>query len=170
MKVAIIADSHGNLKNTQTALEMAAAAGAGAIIHCGDVGGGEILEAMALFPGAVFIVWGNADRGYFTEESLASERLGQVKFFGSPDSGGGEWGSITLGGKIIAFVHLPAVARELAQSQNYDLVFYGHTHRPAEERIGRTRVVNPGNLAGLYFHASFAIYDSAADKLELKIL
>ena len=55
---------------------------------------------------------------------------------------------ITLGGKKIAVVHYPEKARALAESGKYEMVFYGHTHKPWEERIGQCRLVNPGELAG----------------------
>jgi predicted phosphodiesterase len=31
-------------------------------------------------------------------------------------------------------------------------------------------LVNPGNLAGMFYKATFAIYETKTDKLELKIL
>ena len=81
-----------------------------------------------------------------------------------------ESGQIKIGGKKIAFCHFPEIGRDLAKTQKYDLVFYGHTHKPWEEKIGKTRLVNPGNIAGLFFRPSFAIYDTKTGKLELKIL
>jgi uncharacterized protein len=67
-------------------------------------------------------------------------------------------------------VHYPEIAKKLAESGNYDAVFYGHTHRPWEETIGSCRLVNPGELAGQRYKPCFAIYDTETDKLELKIL
>jgi predicted phosphodiesterase len=80
------------------------------------------------------------------------------------------FGEIKISKMKIAFCHLPKTALKLASSQKYDIVFYGHLHKPSERKIKKTRLVNPGNIAGLFFRPSFAIYDSKSDKLELKII
>jgi predicted phosphodiesterase len=77
---------------------------------------------------------------------------------------------IQLDGKRIGCVHYPDIAKKMAESGKYDLVFYGHTHKPWEEKIGNCRLVNPGELAGQRFKPTFAIYDTATNRLELKIL
>jgi hypothetical protein len=72
-----------------------------------------------------------------------------------------DYGSI----KKIAFTHFPEIARKLSETKKYDIVFYGHTHKPWEENIGKTRMVNPGNLAGIFYKATFAIYNDGKLKL-----
>lgn len=170
MKIAVISDTHGNLANIQTALEEIKQEEIESIIHCGDIGGLETLEFLDKFNGKVFAVFGNADKGYFEKENSFFERFSNIKFFGSTDSAGADSGEIELGGKKIAFVHFPEIAQGLAKSQQYDLVFHGHTHRPHQEKIGKTELINPGNLAGLFYRPSFAVYDTQTDKLESKIL
>jgi len=58
----------------------------------------------------------------------------------------------------------------LAKNSKYDLIFFGHTHQPWEKKIGDCRLVNPGTLAGMFNKATFAVYDSKTDKLELKLV
>ena len=77
---------------------------------------------------------------------------------------------IELGGKKIFLNHYPDIAKNKAESGKYDLVFYGHTHKPWEEKVGECRLVNPGELSGQRFKPTFAIYDTETDNLELKIL
>lgn len=170
MKIAVISDTHGNLVNIQTALEEIKKEGAGLIIHCGDIGGPETLEVFRKFRGKVFVILGNMDKGYFSDEDLRSGRFSNAKIFGSAEPKANEYGEVEIDGKKIAFAHFPEIAQDLAKSQKYDLVFYGHTHRPSQEKIGKTELINPGNLAGLLYRPSFAIYDTQTDKLELKIL
>jgi len=81
-----------------------------------------------------------------------------------------EFGEIKIGVKKIAFCHFPEVAAELVKKQKYNFVFYGHNHKPWLEQVDKTKLVNPGNLAGIFYKATFAIYDTRTDKLELKIL
>ena len=77
---------------------------------------------------------------------------------------------VELGGKLIAFAHFPDMAKKLAQSGKFDLVFYGHTHRPWDEKVNKCHMINPGELAGQFNKPTFAVYDTDTEKLELKIL
>lgn len=106
-------------------------------------------EAREHFKGNVYYVRGNGD---FNLDQIPEKM------------------EMALDRKNIAFTHFPDLARQLAKSGKYDLVFHGHTHRPWEEKIGSCRLVNPGEVAGQRFKPTFAIYDTENDKLELKIL
>lgn len=170
MKLAIISDTHGNLANIETALRKIGEEKASVIIHCGDIGGPETLKVFEKFDGKIFAILGNMDKGYFHKEDFESGRFSNVKLFGSENSSGADVGEITIGDKKIAIVHFPEIAKNLAESQKYDMVFYGHTHCPRQEKIGKTELVNPGNLSGLLYRPSFAVYDTQTDKLELKVL
>ena len=158
---AIISDTHDNLPNIEKALEIIGGLGITKIIHCGDVASPDTIFAMKkLFKGQIYISMGNMDEEHFEPEEISMNGLRIFRAFGEMD----------LGGKKIALTHKPEQARQLAYSKKYDFVFYGHTHKPWEEKVEQTRLVNPGNLAGLIFRPSFAVYDSKTDKLELKIL
>jgi len=164
MKIAIISDTHDNLVNFKKAIAFIKKENIKTIIHCGDVASPETLKAaLKDFKGEVHVVFGNVDEGHFDNRKTYLEELPQVKIWG-------ELGEIEIEGKKIAFLHFPQSAKSLAQSQQYDLVFYGHTHKPWERKVGNAKLVNPGNLAGLFFRPTFAIYDTKTDKLELKIL
>jgi len=82
----------------------------------------------------------------------------------------GEIGEMEVDAKRIAFAHHPKIAKLLAQSGKYDLVFYGHTHQPMEEKIGNCLLINPGNLSNMLYKATFAVYNTENDELELKVL
>lgn len=172
MKLAIISDTHGNLANIETALRKIGEEKASVIIHCGDIGGPETLQVFEKFDGEIFAVLGNMDEGYFSKEDFEPGRFSNVriKLFGSENSVGADIGEIEFGGKKIAITHFPKIARDLAESQKYDLVFYGHTHCPHQEKIGKTELINPGNLSNILYRPSFAVYDTQTDKLELKVL
>lgn len=157
MKIAIFSDSHDNLATLGHALGWANREKIETIVHCGDLTNAETREEISkLFSGPIHLVLGNAD-----DRKLASEKNFKVW---------GEVGKITFNGKKIAFTHFPEKALELAKKDTFDLVFYGHTHKPWEEKIGNCRLINPGNLAGIIYKATFAVYDTSTDKLELKIL
>ncbi len=150
MKFAIISDTHDNMANFNKVIDFLHKEKINMILHCGDISTQETVdEATKSFKGEIKFVRGNAD---YSLENIP------------------ETMEIELGGKKIFFNHYPDVARKIAESEKYDLVFYGHTHRPWEERVGNCRLVNPGEVAGQRFKPTFAVYDTEKDFLELKIL
>jgi len=164
MKIAIISDSHDNIPNLKKAIDFIKKEKIKTILHCGDVCAPATLkEVFSNFKGKVYIVFGNVDGDHFNMTKLSFEKLSDVKILG-------EIGELTLGGKKIAFTHYPKFAKGLAATGNYDIVFYGHSHKPWEEKINNTKLVNPGNLAGIFYKPTFAIYNTKTGKLELKIL
>ena len=164
MKLAIISDTHDNLLNLEKALEWIKKQGIEIIIHCGDVCSPATLkQILKQFTGKFFLVFGNVDGDRFRMAKFAYENFPNLKIFP-------ELGEIEIDNKKIGFCHFPKFSKGLAQSGEYDLVFYGHTHKPWEEKIGECRLVNPGNLSGFPYKATFAVYDTETDKLELKIL
>ena len=150
MIFAIVSDTHDNIKNFNKIIDFLNTENIGTILHCGDICNQELVdEATKRFKGKIFWVRGNGDY-----------ELPQVP----------ETLEVELGGKKIFFNHYPEIAKRAAESGKYDLAFYGHTHKPWEETIGKCRLVNPGEVAGHHFKPTFAIYDTESDKLELKIL
>lgn len=163
LKIAIISDSHGNLANFRRILNWLKIENINIIIHCGDIGSADFLkEALENFEGRFFGVLGNMDRDYkldinryqISEKASVKEKIEEVQ----------------VGEKKIAFTHFPEAAKSLAESQQYDLVFYGHTHKPWEEKIGKCILANPGETAGQFYKPTFAVYDAGKETLELKIL
>ncbi len=163
MKLAIFSDSHDNIPNTEKALDWINKEKIDFIIHCGDLAAPAMLTKVIApkFSGEIHMVHGNVGDPKLLEEVAKDFKNVRVH---------GEVGEIELDGKKIAFTHFPEKALKLAKNSELDLVFYGHTHKPWEEKIGRTKLVNPGTLAGMFYKATFAVYDTATDKLELKIL
>ena len=162
MKIGIISDSHENLLNLQQAIDWLNKNKIKILIHCGDVSRFNMLEEINnRFDGKTYLVWGNADEGFFKDIAYADYK--NIKFEK-------QVGKIEIENKKIAWSHFPKIARKLAESGKHDLVFYGHTHKPWEEKINLTKFINPGNLSGERYGATFAIYDLESDVAELKIL
>jgi len=164
MKIAIISDTHDNEATFKKAVDLIKKEKIKIILHCGDIFKPETLkEGLKEYQGKIYIIFSEADASFSKIPEDSFNDLPKSKVFEKS-------GQIKIGGKKIAFCHFPEIGRDLAKTQKYDLVFYGHTHKPWEEKTGKTRLVNPGNIAGLFFRPSFAIYDTKTDKLELKIL
>lgn len=165
MKIAIISDSHDNLTNLKKAISWIEKEKIKVLIHCGDVASAETLKViLENYSGKIYLVMGNMDEDYSLKKELNSSMdYSRIEIQN-------KIGEIEIDNKKIAFTHFPKIAKELAKSQKNDIVFYGHLHMPWQKTIGKTRLINPGNLAGLFFKATFAIYDTETDQLELKLL
>ncbi|MEI7424862.1 MAG: YfcE family phosphodiesterase [Candidatus Staskawiczbacteria bacterium] len=149
MKIAIVSDTHNNWPNFKKAINWIGKENIKLILHCGDICGQDIIDdSVKAFDGEIKFVKGNGDFNLDLPEKIEFE----------------------IDGKKIAFCHFPDMAKKTAQSGKFDLVFYGHTHRPWDEKIGKCHMINPGELAGQFYKPSFAIYDTVTGSLELKIL
>lgn len=163
MKIVIVSDTHGNVANFRKIVGWLNKEKIKIILHCGDIGSPESLkESLADFKGEFFGVFGNMDKDFkfLIEEynKIPKVKINEVFL------------ETEIEKKKIAITHFPASAKKMAESQKYDLVFYGHTHRPWEEKIGNCRLINPGESAGHFYKPCFAVYDTDTDNLELKIL
>jgi len=179
MKLAIISDSHDNLPNLEKFLSWARENKIETIIHCGDIASPDTVKKVLApkFKGQIHLVHGNV-----SDRDLLYEVCDEIK----NTTLHGDEGTLTIDGIKIAFCHYDYTAKELAESGKYDLVFYGHTHKPWIEkiypvksgeadakqfnRVGNTQIINPGTLAGMFNKATFSVYDTKTKELELKLL
>lgn len=163
MKIAIFSDSHDNLFNLEKFLDWVNNNDIKELIFCGDLcAPGTLKNVLApKFTGLIHMVFGNVTDRDLLPQVAAS--FSQVKHYG-------DLAEFEIDSTKIAVIHYPDRAKELAKSGNYDLVFYGHNHAPWEETIGKTNLVNPGTLAGMFQSATFAVYDTTTKKLTLKLL
>jgi putative phosphoesterase len=124
MRIGVISDTHGLLRPEA----MAALAGVDHILHAGDVGDAEILDALrAIAP--VTAIRGNIDRAGACAALPATElvELGGVSFYMLHD---------------VKTLDLDPVAAGIA------VVVSGHSHQPRVERRRGVLYFNPGS-AGL---------------------
>jgi uncharacterized protein len=159
-KIAIISDIHNNEVNLKKVLDFCAREKIGTIICCGDLASQETLYFVTKnFSGDFYYTFGNMDDDYLREFEHMKE-YENVKMFP-------KFGELEIAGRRIAFVHYPNIARQLAESERYDFVFHGHTHKPWEEIVGNCKILNPGNVAGELFLPTFAVWNMEDDKFEL---
>lgn len=161
MKVVIVSDTHEGISNLEKFVSFAKKEKIKHLIHCGDANNKEKLKVLInAFEGEIFYVFGNAD---IEEQILELKDNPKIKIFKS-------FGEVKMDKLKIAFCHYPEKAEKLCKTKKYDFVFYGHTHKPWMRQIGDCILANPGNLAGLYYMATFAILDTKARTLSLRIL
>jgi len=153
MRIAVMSDTHDHLSNLERAIARINESNAQTLIHCGDLCSPFVIERIAAFDGPVHVVFGNVDGDRYTIE-LVSEEFPNVTIHG-------EFGFIETEAGSVAFTHRPEFAKGLASTGSYIAVFYGHTHRRKSEKIGETRLVNPGELMGLKEDPGWIVFDTA---------
>lgn len=118
--VGVISDTHGLVR--EEALE--ALRGCERIVHAGDIGGPDVLEALSeLAP--VEAVRGNNDREAWSRDLPLAR-------------------TVELGRHRLFLVHEPVdVPDDVADE--HGIVVVGHTHRPLVERRGSVLHINPGS-------------------------
>jgi len=162
MLVAVISDIHDNLVNLEKTLAWCKNNQVAKIICTGDVTDIETLIYLSHnFSGEIFLIKGNGE--LYDEKDLAG--LPNVIY-------SGHTGYATIGGLNIAFCHEPwRIDSLIARAPHaLDFIFHGHTHKPWLEKRGALQIACPGNLAGIYYAATFAVLDTRTRELKLKIL
>ncbi|HEY4688610.1 MAG TPA: YfcE family phosphodiesterase [Anaerolineae bacterium] len=160
MNIAILSDTHTDRDRLIEALKILEKESIRVVMFCGDVTDAALIPLLSGLE--VHLVEGNVDPDP-GDLRRAVERLGNGSTFGL------EYAA-TIDGKSIAMLHGHLTDRliETIHSGLYDYVFHGHTHRRRDERIGKTRVINPGALGGVRHESrSFAILDLATDRLRV---
>jgi hypothetical protein len=169
MKLCIVSDSHDRGPLLATAIEIAKAEGATAVIHCGDLIGTNTLKASLKFGLPIHVVHGNNLGDLVSLARLACNSDGQLFYHGRD-------ASITLGGRRIFITHYPHYGHGMACTGDYDLVCCGHSHEPVirqQENVKGTQtcLVNPGTVAGLGAPAATWIMgDLEAMQFEIRTL
>ncbi len=156
MKIAIISDTHDNLENLRKFFEFSKKEKVKVLIHCGDVCNGNTLKEIEENFKKIYLVLGNADIVDSLFECAKKTKIFQKE------------GKIKAGKLKIGFCH--AFKLKEKNLKDFDFYFFGHTHWPFLKKEKNCYLVNPGNLAGLYYKATFALLDTKTKKLELKIL
>lgn len=143
--IGLLSDSHGRVERTLEAARLLVKEGAGTLIHLGDVGSTGVLDSLAqardeFEAGAVdvHVVFGNVDH----ELALLAARARELGITLDHPVG-----RMARGGKVLVFQHGHSRSdMDAALAAGAGYLCHGHTHVQRDERIGATRVINPGAL------------------------
>ena len=119
-RIGVISDTHGLLR--PEALE--ALEGVGRILHAGDIGNPDHLDALARIA-PVTAIRGNIDRGPLAEALP-------------------ETVSLTIGSLRIHMIHDRKALQVDPAAEGWNVVISGHSHKPGIEESGGTLWLNPG--------------------------
>ncbi len=168
MKICILSDSHDRAEMLAQAVSAAAAQGAEAVIHCGDLIGAQTLRLAMKIGLPLHLIHGNNVGDPVALNRTMRESGGLIQYHG-PDA------RIELGGRRIFIVHYPEYAYALACTGDWDLVCCGHSHiaevaQVANVKDGKTWMVNPGTVAGLAAPATWIAADLEPMRFEIREL
>ena len=168
MKVCILSDSHDRADALADAVRAAAAEGAAAVIHCGDLIGTQTVRSAMSVGLPLHVIHGNNLGDPVSLSRFSRESGGLVQYHGTD-------ARIELGGRRIFVVHYPEYGYAMACTGDWDLVCCGHSHAAGIERVrnvkdGLTWLVNPGTVAGLAAPATWILGDLDAMRFDLRTL
>jgi putative phosphoesterase len=157
VRIGVISDTHGLLRPEV----FEAFRGVDHILHGGDIGGEDVLvELRAIAP--VTACAGNVD-GFHCVATPAAHPVVEAR----------ETARVTLGGLRFLLVHIldrprrprPEVMDELRR-EPADVVIFGHSHLPHDERVQGVRYFNPASAGPRRFDypVSVGIFEKAGGK------
>jgi len=174
MNIGIVSDTHGRVDRLRLALDMFAGRSVQAVVHCGDIGSPECLEALADLGVPAYAVGGNMDDRTDALPRLA-ERTGvtfawsSLAFLVAKAEGTAEntFAAVTHGDD-------PRRLAELVNDPDNRFVFHGHTHCQRDEHVDRgeraapVHIINPGALYKPRHPAqpTVAVLDTETDAVE----
>ena len=163
MKIGVLSDTHNDFENLKKAIAIINESRVDLLIHCGDVTSIDMLHFMSEYP--VILSFGNGD--FITGELRTRLKEFNVNNF-ADYSYQGVFGEKQIG---VTHGHIQKLYDDMVLSQKLDYLFTGHTHRRKDDRIGKTRIINPGALGGMYYQSrSICILDPDTDELIFKKL
>jgi hypothetical protein len=168
VKICIVSDSHDRADALAQAVREARAAGAEAVIHCGDLIGAQTIKPALAHGLPTHLIHGNnvGDTQALHRQSRASGGL--LQYHGAD-------ARLELAGRRVFVVHYDDYGYAMACTGDWALVCCGHSHRAEARKVPgvngkETWLVNPGTVAGLAAPATWVLGDLAAMRFEIRAL
>ena len=159
MKIGIISDTHDNLPQIKIAVEIFNREKVELVLHAGDfVSPFTFLEFKNLNCPLKGVFGNNdGDKLYLQEKFKVIGEIYPAPYI------------VKINNKNVIMLHKEKLIDALAESQRYDVIIYGHTHRSDLRKIGKTLIINPGECGGwLTGKSTIALLDLKT--LEAKII
>ena len=159
MKIGIISDTHDNLPQIRKAVKVFNREKVELVLHAGDfVSPFTSLEFKNLNCPLKGVFGNNdGDKLYLQEKFKGIGELYPAPY------------NVNINSKNVIMLHKEKLIDALAESQKYDVIIYGHTHRSDLRKIGKTLIINPGECGGwLTGKSTIALLD--LETLEAKVI
>lgn len=161
MLLGILSDTHEALDNIEKAKKIFSDRKVEKVIHLGDYCAGPSVRAMKGMN--VIGILGNNDGDVLRIERNFKEIGGDFRW---------HFCVLELGGLKIACYHgtEKEITQSLIDSERYDVVLSGHTHKSSVEQRGKTLAINPGSVHGFeeeHYEAKIAIFNTETKEVEI---
>ena len=155
--IGLLSDSHGRAAITRRGVALLVDQGARVLVHLGDIEAVEVIDALVVQGVESRLVFGNTD----WETGDLARYAGGLGVTVDDPAGRLDVG----GGRVLVYTHghHRGVVTE-ALSERVAYLCHGHTHERRDERVGPTRVINPGALFRAATH-TVALLDTDKDEL-----
>jgi len=150
MKIGLVSDTHDNLPMIAKAVKIFNRERVEMVLHAGDFVAPFTTQEFQKLRCKLIGVFGNCDG----EKFYLRERFERAKFeiYEEPYE-------MEVGGRKILLTHYDKLLGPLIKCKRYNLIVYGHTHKPLLQ-LGKTLVINPGECGGwLFGKSTIAIVD-----------
>lgn len=163
MKIAILSDIHDQKANLEKIINRLKEKEIAEAIVLGDYCAPPTVRTLVASGLRCRCIFGNndGDAGQILEAAQSSE--GRVTF------SQGDFDQYEIDGQKVFVTHYPEIARPVAQSGQFNAVFYGHNHELFQEKLDNgCLLLNPGEVWGWLKGAiSYAIWDTQTNTAEI---
>ena len=141
MILGVVSDTHNHLSNVEKIIDIFNEKNVDKVIHTGDITQAKTLNRFSRLNCPLLGVYGNND----LEEKNLKDTAKQNGFnFKNPPF------LLKISNKKIAILHEPEeIENFLKKDPSIQLIIHGHTHRYRNEKIGKVKIINPGECAGI---------------------
>lgn len=163
MLVGLIADTHDRLPIVEVAVKKFNAEKVDLVLHAGDYVAPFVIPKFKDLNAKLIGVFGNNDG----DHELLKKRFSEYSNLEIR----GNFAQIIIDDVKIALIHgtEDALLKALIESEGFDVVVHGHSHKAEIYRKGKTLVINPGEACGyLSGKSTIALLDTI--KREARII
>jgi len=160
--IGLIADTHDNLPLVDKAVKRLNEKNVELVLHAGDYVAPFVIPKFKELKAKLIGVFGNNDG----DRELLKKRFSEYEGLEMR----GNFAEIFVGGLKIALLHgkEEELLKALINSESFDVVVHGHTHKAEVYKKGKTLVVNPGEACGyLTGKSTIALLDTDKRKAEI---
>jgi len=160
--VGLIADTHDHLPMVCRAVKKLNESDVELVLHAGDYVAPFAITLFKELKAKLIGVFGNNDG----DRELLRKRFSEYEGLEMR----GNFAEITVDGLRVALLHghEEELLKALVNSEGFDVVVHGHTHKAEVYRKGGTLVVNPGEVCGyLSGKSTIALFDTVRREVML---
>lgn len=157
MLIGIISDTHDDVIMIKRAVDLFNERKVSHVLHAGDIISPFNFEIFRDLKCDFSAIFGNNDGDKLLLKTKSNGNIHNQPYM------------TTIHKRKIVILHEPDLVDALSESGLFDLIIYGHTHRPDVRKANKTTIVNPGKASRLIKgKITVAIID--LNKMEVEIL